>query len=795
MDKKLMNKVITVLITGTMIITSIILPIKASTEISALDLGDDVITNAYTWDASSATLVISEDTVIKSTGTYGIYFDSAAIIELNADLTIEASDYAIYCKEDLKISGLGSLTIITDGTGIYGEKNVDIRCTNIAIESIGTKGSGPLVGISSDAALTMNVLGDLHIVMMKSPFACIYGDTVDIEVNGNTYLRSKGYGISAMETIQSTFCGEAYVTATNVAFDTTNGSITSEFFKHTTISSSGNGGYGYYTDYGNVTITVHDFMSLIATSGIKSYDGIILQGNGTVEIYSGGYSLHNQIQAIEIKDSLTLTTNKYTANGGAFIVSKDAVVSTIVLSEDGGAKSTVYGDFCVEYDITIYGELLFHEDASLSVAKDAVFDLSEATIDLSSLVITNNGEVILKDVDISELQFDGIGLVALLDQNDNKHYYDNQGNVAFREDITLSQTEVDNEYYSWVKDETGVYHFTLKRDAIFGSVFINVENANIDLDKDVYIEELYLGTDVFMENEQCHYTITGAYQLNTQRMEVNNTNTTLVIEKDTSVDARLVNMEIIGREEGLHIDVFGSIASIEINTHTLVVHNGGNVYVSGRGIFFYGTDQKDPAFELGDEVKLITPASGGFVTMEIELNTGPRMVSDTYTVGTITIDGKVLDEDETNVANEIIIGRKDIYDITVTKQGEGVIEGDTAVYEGLDQEFIFTPATGYEISDVLVDGNSLGAITSYTFEEVFATHTLEVIFTKVQEDLNDDFTEDKPSTEEDSNDDFDNESLDDNVLTGDINNISLFTALAIIGALSILMHRKRRKAK
>ncbi|WP_249028608.1 hypothetical protein [Tannockella kyphosi] len=168
---------------------------------------------------------------------------------------------------------------------------------------------------------------------------------------------------------------------------------------------------------------------------------------------------------------------------------------------------------------------------------------------------------------------------------------------------------------------------------------------------------------------------------------------------------------------------------------------------------------------------------------------------DTYTVGTITIDGKVLDEDETNVANEIIIGRKDIYDITVTKQGEGVIEGDTAVYEGLDQEFIFTPATGYEISDVLVDGNSLGAITSYTFEEVYATHTLEVIFTKVQEDLNDDFTEDKPSTEEDLNDDFDNESLDDNVLTGDINNISLFTALAIIGALSILMHRKRRKAK
>lgn len=40
------------------------------------------------------------------------------------------------------------------------------------------------------------------------------------------------------------------------------------------------------------------------------------------------------------------------------------------------------------------------------------------------------------------------------------------------------------------------------------------------------------------------------------------------------------------------------------------------------------------------------------------------------------------------------------------------------------------PDSGYHISDVLVDGKSVGAVTSYAFDDVQSRHTLEAVFTK-----------------------------------------------------------------
>jgi len=37
-----------------------------------------------------------------------------------------------------------------------------------------------------------------------------------------------------------------------------------------------------------------------------------------------------------------------------------------------------------------------------------------------------------------------------------------------------------------------------------------------------------------------------------------------------------------------------------------------------------------------------------------------------------------------------------------------------------------TPAAGYYVLDVLVDGTSVGAVTSYTFTNVQASHTISV---------------------------------------------------------------------
>ena len=57
------------------------------------------------------------------------------------------------------------------------------------------------------------------------------------------------------------------------------------------------------------------------------------------------------------------------------------------------------------------------------------------------------------------------------------------------------------------------------------------------------------------------------------------------------------------------------------------------------------------------------------------------------------------------------------------------VEGEVWVKDGEDQAFTITPDTGYEIVDVLVDNQSVGAISSYTFAKVSDdSHTISATF-------------------------------------------------------------------
>lgn len=72
------------------------------------------------------------------------------------------------------------------------------------------------------------------------------------------------------------------------------------------------------------------------------------------------------------------------------------------------------------------------------------------------------------------------------------------------------------------------------------------------------------------------------------------------------------------------------------------------------------------------------------------------------------------------------------YTITATAGTDGSISpsGDVSVREGRDQTFAITPDKGYAVANVKIDGKSIGAVKSYTFENVRRTHTIEVIFMK-----------------------------------------------------------------
>ena len=72
------------------------------------------------------------------------------------------------------------------------------------------------------------------------------------------------------------------------------------------------------------------------------------------------------------------------------------------------------------------------------------------------------------------------------------------------------------------------------------------------------------------------------------------------------------------------------------------------------------------------------------------------------------------------------------YTIKATAGAGGSISpsGNVSIREGRDQTFTITPDKGYAVANVKIYGKSIGAVKSYTFENVRRTHTIEVIFMK-----------------------------------------------------------------
>ena len=70
------------------------------------------------------------------------------------------------------------------------------------------------------------------------------------------------------------------------------------------------------------------------------------------------------------------------------------------------------------------------------------------------------------------------------------------------------------------------------------------------------------------------------------------------------------------------------------------------------------------------------------------------------------------------------------YIIRATAGAGGSItpSGDVSVRAGANQTFTITPNRGYAVSDVKIDGRSIGAVRSYAFENISASHTIEVQF-------------------------------------------------------------------
>ena len=111
------------------------------------------------------------------------------------------------------------------------------------------------------------------------------------------------------------------------------------------------------------------------------------------------------------------------------------------------------------------------------------------------------------------------------------------------------------------------------------------------------------------------------------------------------------------------------------------------------------------------------------------------------------------------------------YTIKATAGAGGSISpsGNVSVREGDDQTFTITPDKGYAVANVKIDGKSIGAVKSYTFENVSSPHTIEAIFVKGTASAS----------------------------TGDSSNLPLWSALLLASTLALAgaVHLKRKRAR
>ena len=111
------------------------------------------------------------------------------------------------------------------------------------------------------------------------------------------------------------------------------------------------------------------------------------------------------------------------------------------------------------------------------------------------------------------------------------------------------------------------------------------------------------------------------------------------------------------------------------------------------------------------------------------------------------------------------------YTIKATAGAGGSISpsGNVSVREGRDQTFTITPDKGYAVANVKIDGKSIGAVKSYTFENVSSPHTIEAIFVKGTASAS----------------------------TGDSSNLPLWSALLLASTLALAgaVHLKRKRAR
>ena len=190
------------------------------------------------------------------------------------------------------------------------------------------------------------------------------------------------------------------------------------------------------------------------------------------------------------------------------------------------------------------------------------------------------------------------------------------------------------------------------------------------------------------------------------------------------------SVNLSGTRDGvLYFDYAYGIYGIKNKTFTATVEastDGGQTWTPIWNFQDSYTGQETSGYALAGSAEVKVPAQYAVDGVQFAF----RYVNTTHDTAPLAVDNvKLMAVEDGPVARK--------YTITATAGEGGSITpaGEVSVKEGASQTFTITASEGYAIADVLVDGQSVGAVDSYTFENVTANHTIAAVFTRTASDV------------------------------------------------------------
>ncbi|MGA8019547.1 MAG: choice-of-anchor U domain-containing protein, partial [Desulfobacterales bacterium] len=173
--------------------------------------------------------------------------------------------------------------------------------------------------------------------------------------------------------------------------------------------------------------------------------------------------------------------------------------------------------------------------------------------------------------------------------------------------------------------------------------------------------------------------------------------------------------------------IHATFASNPVTLHTIAASDDGHGSISPKG--------NVTVIEGNDQNFTITPNSG-------------------YHIADVLVDGQSVAKNSVYEFSHVTEGHTisarfaaNTFTITATPGSHGSISpGTVSVEQGSGKTFTITANSGYEIADVVVDNQSKGAVTSYTFNDITTNHTITATFDAVSTVSTDDDSSSSPDS-------------------------------------------------